>query len=1629
MVLINPNDYNYLIETNNSLSTSSASTSNQQDTNSSSIMNKGIVSTGNEGLEVQSSSVLDENTDNELIKELEAQIQALQSEYDAKKSSEGVVGKIGGFFSSLGNAITGDGWKDSDTEKLEKKKEVLAQAIKDPSTLSSAYKLIMGTDLTQDKIAQIKKSQELNNNLSTNDKKAIVSALQAQASTLSGTLDKSVKDQGWLGKTISWCNNGLGIGTSEKKSRAQIAEYQKLISSLDPDSPDFAQQYKSITGEDLSIESLDTLFQGVSKVANSKAAESIMDYEQTQATGKEIVAGIGTALVVVAAVAAAPFTGGASLGAIALTAGFAAGVGGVTMVAIKGSDGITSANGYSLEQGARDFASGAIEGALIPVSGGVGSSVAKSLGKTALSTTAKTVIAGSATGATYGGIYNGGNYFAQTVGTNNFSFGQLTKATITGAVSGAASGAVGGATSSVVRPFLTSGETAGTQILGRLASGGATGLAAGAAGGAVGNGTNYLLNSEGKEISFEGWLNASLEGAQMGAAVGSIAGIAFESVNLAAGAPKPEGTASVKNETLENGLKIKNYYDKNGNIIASDINAADMQKMLSQKAGSSLATTNQETALSADTTKVQNLAVRTVRMNYSPTQSQTFMQNGSQYTVEAKTGNLSFYEWNGNFNATNVSKLFVELTQNPQNEYVDLNKLSSSSQALVPASNTPKTMNMNLALTEANLFKLHNQGFDVAALNPNTIGNNLSTANINPTMASSSVAGVLGNAGNAALSINANASIAGSNEITNTANISASSNNAANVSFGSASIPANREQSMQKYFKKAVDEEDVPRMVEYYCKASKNELFNTPEKLAQNFPWEELSDIMPPASDYSSIKDILSGWQPQENISYEGLKNLYKNGILDKYTDTQSSLYLIQNWSDALNNFDYKALSDAGLLASFKKDGYMPILFDLINNFNCTAEQLIDSSKLLKTLGFESTDSTGIMAVMSLDESQIAKLQYVRSQNESIDFMDSFGLLSANDETWANLQSRNLLKSQFSVSEMKELAELNNDQWVKAKNLLQNKSDMSASSVAKFSMLEGEEWNKFNQIIDKRDDFSDYDIQNLINLKEENWEKANKLIFIEGRENQLSSYEITSALGLEDEQFTMFSDLLKEGIESYEARKISELTDQVKQKEYVKLAKYGFKDSFLMESFLSSNLNQSDQNTILDFMSKGLDYVSAENCLYYDSQTIANINQALSGFKNTPKGTLTLTETTLQNNAGTEYHISRTINTTNKVEIKLTATIKNDGTIKYARQESKKGEATSSWNKGADRSYSTVKNTSSMESQIQIINDAKTNEPAQVLYTKKSALLPGAYESTVYDLKNYDENIDVISAIKNGNLEGGTPISSVIQNADGSITYQESFNSDGNKTQRSYTQYKDAQSQTQKTDYSYKITDENGNKILEMNRSFVRNANTTTTVVNGKKYIAYFNDTNRTITLNDGTSVRTIDMDSKIQNSNSWETCKNLPADLIVDMDKYVNKWSSCNDMKSCFNFDYGILMSGDNVGIIAHELGHAEDHNNSTNSMFTISSDPKLIDIYNEEIYKFNDLTTKDNQDYVRYFSQTGGSAGPGLSEVLAETRTLLTTYGHDREEVSTRAQILTRYFPNTISYIAKLLNLNDAK
>ncbi|MBR5303557.1 MAG: hypothetical protein IKU37_01865 [Candidatus Gastranaerophilales bacterium] len=339
--------------------------------------------------------------------------------------------------------------------------------------------------------------------------------------------------------------------------------------------------------------------------------------------------------------------------------------------------------------------------------------------------------------------------------------------------------------------------------------------------------------------------------------------------------------------------------------------------------------------------------------------------------------------------------------------------------------------------------------------------------------------------------------------------------------------------------------------------------------------------------------------------------------------------------------------------------------------------------------------------------------------------------------------------------------------------------------------------------------------------------------------------------------------------------------------------------------------------------------------------------------------------------------------------------------------------------------------------QLEIVND-NSGKPSYVLYRKPLEELKGGYSVIKYNYSDYPENFDLISAIKNNEVTGET-LAGIKTNNNGQVEYFENFLHENNKIQRRYIQTVDNNKKVLSTNYQYNIVDENGCVILNLDRSWFTNSDgSTTTIINGKKYTSSFDDATQTITIEDQNGevskfslkgktkigweefVKIYGSEEEVEKS-FFELCKNMPADMLMEIDKIKNiEFVGCLSASAHAGLEILCVPpknSYNNLATTAHEVGHLKD-----GFLHGISDNQDLQKIYNQEMGYFEANYPKTMQEIISYFNQQGGSGHTGLSEVVAETNLLLTSYGHD-DYLADRANFLAKYFPKTIAKIAEFL------
>jgi len=225
--------------------------------------------------------------------------------------------------------------------------------------------------------------------ISPDEKTALIFKLEEQLAKLENDFDLAQKSNGWISGIWNLAKNCMGIGASSNKVKIQLANLKEQIEKFKNDELDLKTVYKNITGMDLSQDDLNSLLNGDEEMdLNSflTAGQSLSAYSEGQKMCTDVVGDMISGIIAVGALAAAPLTGGTSIA-------LAAAVGASVKIAIKASDCIGNEKTYRLKDFGYDLLTGSINGAMAPISNGLGGAagtgVAKIFGLKAAESTVK----------------------------------------------------------------------------------------------------------------------------------------------------------------------------------------------------------------------------------------------------------------------------------------------------------------------------------------------------------------------------------------------------------------------------------------------------------------------------------------------------------------------------------------------------------------------------------------------------------------------------------------------------------------------------------------------------------------------------------------------------------------------------------------------------------------------------------------------------------------------------------------------------------------------------------------------------------------------------------------------------------------------------------------------------------------------------------------------------------------------------------------------------------------------------------------------------------------------------------------------------------------------------------------
>lgn len=276
--------------------------------------------------------------------------------------------------------------------------------------------------------------------------------LTSRINNVASDLKKAEDNNGFIGKGWSWFKNATGIGDSSDKVReAQEAE-KKLLAQFNSNEQKRPEIFKELTGVDYTPENLEKFIKGEIKLKSEQALSGYKEgQEMASDVAGDIVSGIAAVGIYTVSVAAAPFSGGASI-AVGVAAATASGA--LIKAGVKAADTIGTDREYTFDDFKHDAVTGGFSGAIAPVTGGMGGAAGKTvatrLGIQAIKQTGKAAAAQGTKSGIKTALLNPTGY--EYIGGNVLKRGLAVSAEM------ATDGAVGGAVDNAFRTAYDGGS-------------------------------------------------------------------------------------------------------------------------------------------------------------------------------------------------------------------------------------------------------------------------------------------------------------------------------------------------------------------------------------------------------------------------------------------------------------------------------------------------------------------------------------------------------------------------------------------------------------------------------------------------------------------------------------------------------------------------------------------------------------------------------------------------------------------------------------------------------------------------------------------------------------------------------------------------------------------------------------------------------------------------------------------------------------------------------------------------------------------------------------------------------------------------------------------------------------------
>ena len=350
---------------------------------------------------------------------------------------------------------------------------------------------------------------------------------------------------------------------------------------------------------------------------------------------------------------------------------------------------------------------------------------------------------------------------------------------------------------------------------------------------------------------------------------------------------------------------------------------------------------------------------------------------------------------------------------------------------------------------------------------------------------------------------------------------------------------------------------------------------------------------------------------------------------------------------------------------------------------------------------------------------------------------------------------------------------------------------------------------------------------------------------------------------------------------------------------------------------------------------------------------------------------------------------------------------------------------------------------------IKKTTDCRNNTVSKVRYREDSAVGRPVFENEVRVIKDFNNKVKHYEYVSKSDVNGVYDIvykkpdgtekivsSGTVDKKTGITSVKKDMKSpDGTRTQ--YLYENDPQGNRI---VDYKITDKNGNVLMNKSQTFE--------IISENKFISSRNNDKYEINVTEN-SISVQNLNNKNQkavfNADKdfignkkilLDTLKHFPGEELIKMRENVDTLESIPDpLDAFYNGGSRAISTGDNPFLLLHELGHAVDmkdvdgnSNDAYENTFykSITADKDVNKVFEEEKANFFKKYPDAQREHIDYFMNTlnhyNGETG-GLQETIAETNAILSE-GKSYEPLAIRSQYLQQNFPKTIAVLESKLN-----